>query len=174
METAATRIEALAAELGRLLAANHMVLATAESCTAGGIAYAVTMVPGSSGWFDRGFVTYSNEAKLQQLGVGATYLRDFGAVSEPVARQMALGALTHSAAQIAVATTGIAGLEGGTPEKPVGTVCFGWAIRRDASAAPWVQTATRRFEGDRAAVRTQAIIYALQETVALLARRRDV
>jgi nicotinamide-nucleotide amidase len=174
METAATRIEALAAELGRLLAANHMVLATAESCTAGGIAYAVTMVPGSSGWFDRGFVTYSNEAKLQQLGVGATYLRDFGAVSEPVARQMALGALTHSAAQIAVATTGIAGPEGGTPEKPVGTVCFGWAIRRDASAAPWVQTATRRFEGDRAAVRTQAIIYALQETVALLARRRDV
>lgn len=174
METAATRIEALAAELGRLLAANHMVLATAESCTAGGIAYAVTMVPGSSGWFDRGFVTYSNEAKLQQLGVGAPYLRDFGAVSEPVARQMALGALTHSAAQIAVATTGIAGPEGGTPEKPVGTVCFGWAIRRDASAAPWVQTATRRFEGDRAAVRTQAIIYALQETVALLARRRDV
>lgn len=174
METAAMRIEALAAELGRLLAANRMVLATAESCTAGGIAYAVTMVPGSSGWFDRGFVTYSNEAKLQQLGVGATYLRDFGAVSEPVARQMALGALTHSAAQIAVATTGIAGPEGGTPEKPVGTVCFGWAIRRDASAAPWVQTATRRFEGDRAAVRTQAIIYALQETVALLARRRDV
>jgi nicotinamide-nucleotide amidase len=174
MENAATRIEALAAELGRLLAANHMVLATAESCTAGGIAYAVTMIPGSSGWFDRGFVTYSNEAKLQQLGVGPTYLRDFGAVSEPVARQMALGALTHSAAQIAVATTGIAGPEGGTPEKPVGTVCFGWAIRRDPSAAPWVQTATRRFDGDRAAVRTQAIIYALEETAALLRQRRDV
>ncbi|MCS7100355.1 MAG: CinA family protein [Burkholderiaceae bacterium] len=174
MDDAAARIEALAVELGRLLAAHHMMLATAESCTAGGIAFAVTLVPGASGWYDRGFVTYSNDAKVQQLGVGANYLRDFGAVSEPVARQMALGALSHSAAQIAVATTGIAGPEGGTPEKPVGTVCFGWAIRRDASAAPWVQTATRRFEGDRAAVRTQAIVFALEETAQLLRRRRDV
>lgn len=170
----AAHIEHLAAALGRGLVDNTMVLATAESCTAGGIAYAVTMQPGSSAWFDRGFVTYSNESKMHQLGVSAAYLRDFGAVSEPVARQMALGALTHSGAQIAVAVTGIAGPDGGTPEKPVGTVCFGWAIRRDPHAAPWVQTATRRFDGARAAVRTQSIIAALAETVALLRQRRDV
>lgn len=171
---AVARIERLASELGRGLADNTMMLATAESCTAGGIAYAVTMQPGSSAWFDRGFVTYSNESKLQHLGVSPAYLRDFGAVSEPVARQMALGALTHSAAQIAVAVTGIAGPDGGTPEKPVGTVCFGWAIRRDPAAAPWVQTATRHFEGSRAAVRTQAIVAALEETVSLVRQRRDV
>jgi nicotinamide-nucleotide amidase len=168
LHDSAARIERLAAELGRGLAANAMALATAESCTAGGIAYAVTIQPGSSAWFDRGFVTYSNESKVQQLGVSPAYLRDFGAVSEPVARQMALGALTHGSAQIAVAVTGIAGPDGGTAEKPVGTVCFGWAIRRDPAAAPWVQTATRRFEGSRAAVRTQAII------TALLRQRRDV
>lgn len=171
---AAAHIERLAAALGRGLRDNAMTLATAESCTAGGIAYAVTMQAGSSAWFDRGFVTYSNESKVQQLGVSPAYLRDFGAVSEPVARQMALGALTHSGAQIAVAVTGIAGPDGGTPEKPVGTVCFGWAIRRDPAAAPWVQTATRRFEGNRAAVRTQSIVAALEETVALLRQRRDV
>lgn len=171
---AAARIERLAVELGQGLTANSMVLATAESCTAGGVAFAVTMVPGASDWFDRGFVTYSNDAKIQQLGVSSAYLRDFGAVSEPVARQMALGALTHSAAQIAVAVTGIAGPDGGTADKPVGTVCFGWAIRRDPGAAPWVQTATRRFDGDRAAVRTQSIVAALEETVFLLRQRRDV
>jgi nicotinamide-nucleotide amidase len=171
---AVARIERLAAELGRGLVDNSMMLATAESCTAGGIGYAVTIQPGSSAWFDRGFITYSNESKLQQLGVSPAYLRDFGAVSEPVARQMAIGALTHSAAQIAVAVTGIAGPDGGTPEKPVGTVCFGWAIRRDPAAAPWVQTATRHFEGSRAAVRTQAIVAALEETVSLVRQRRDV
>lgn len=174
LHDSAARIERLAAELGRGLADNAMVLATAESCTAGGIAYAVTIQAGSSAWFDRGFVTYSNESKIQQLGVSPAYLRDFGAVSEPVARQMALGALTHGSAQIAVAVTGIAGPDGGSVEKPVGTVCFGWAIRRDPATAPWVQTATRRFEGDRAAVRTQAIIAALEETVSLLRQRRDV
>lgn len=171
---AAARIERLAGDLGRGLTDNTMMLATAESCTAGGIAYAVTTQPGSSGWFDRGFVTYSNESKMQQLGVSPAYLRDYGAVSEPVARQMALGALTHGAAQIAIAVTGIAGPDGGTAEKPVGTVCFGWAIRRDPGAAPWVQTATRHFLGDRAAVRTQAIVTALEETLSLLRQRRDV
>jgi nicotinamide-nucleotide amidase len=174
LNVAAGRIERLAAELGRGLLDNSMLLATAESCTAGGVAYAVTMQSGSSAWFDRGFVTYSNESKIQQLGVSPSYLRDFGAVSEPVARQMALGALTHGAAQIAIAVTGIAGPDGGTAEKPVGTVCFGWAIRRDPAAAPWVQTATRHFDGDRAAVRTQSIITALEETVSLLRQRRDV
>jgi nicotinamide-nucleotide amidase len=164
----------LATQVGHTLQAHGLLLATAESCTAGGIGYAVTIQPGSSAWFDRGFITYSNESKLQQLGVSPAYLRDFGAVSEPVARQMAIGALTHSAAQIAVAVTGIAGPDGGTPEKPVGTVCLGWAIRRDPAAAPWVQTATRHFEGSRAAVRTQAIVAALEETVSLVRQRRDV
>lgn len=173
-QDAAAYLEQLAAALGRGLLDNTMMLATAESCTAGGIAYAVTMQPGSSAWFDRGFVTYSNEAKMQQLGVSAAYLRDFGAVSEPVARQMAIGALTHSAAQIAVSVTGIAGPDGGTSGKPVGTVCFGWAIRRDPSTPPWVQTARRHFDGDRAAVRTQSIIAALEETLSLLRQRRDV
>ena len=167
-------IEQLAQRLGTALRSQHFMLATAESCTAGGIAYAVTLVAGSSAWFDRGFVTYSNESKMQQLGVPTAYLRDFGAVSEPVARAMAIGALSHSAAQVALAVTGVAGPDGGTPEKPVGTVCFAWVIRRDASAAPWVKTETRRFEGDRAAVRTQSIIASLQTLVGLLKQRQDV
>jgi len=124
------RLEQLSADLGRALRAEHLMLTTAESCTAGGVAYAVTLSPGSSQWFDRGFVTYANDAKLQVLGVAPAYLRDFGAVSEPVARAMALGALSHSNAQVAVAVTGIAGPEGATETKPVGTVCFAWAIRR--------------------------------------------
>ncbi|HUN94337.1 MAG TPA: CinA family protein [Burkholderiaceae bacterium] len=168
------RILDLAQRTGELLREQRLLLATAESCTAGGVAYAVTTVPGSSAWFERGFVTYSNESKIQLLGVSAGYLRDFGAVSEPVARAMALGAIGHSAAQIAVAITGIAGPDGGGPAKPVGTVCFGWAIRREASSAPWVKTSTRHFEGDRAAVRTSSIIAALEELVALLSQRQDV
>lgn len=170
----AQTIEQLARHLGTALRAQHFALTTAESCTAGGIAYAVTLVPGSSAWFDRGFVTYSNESKIQQLGVPSAYLRDFGAVSEPVARAMAIGALSHSTAQVALAVTGVAGPDGGTPDKPVGTVCFAWSIRRDASTAPWVQTATHRFAGDRAAVRTQSIVTALETLVALLKQRQDV
>jgi nicotinamide-nucleotide amidase len=174
MSDPAETIQHLAQRLGAELRAQHFVLATAESCTAGGIAYAVTLVPGSSQWYDRGFITYSNESKMQVLGVSAAYLRDFGAVSEPVARAMAIGALSHSAAQVAVAVTGIAGPDGGTPDKPVGTVCFAWAIRRDAATAPWVKTATHRFDGDRAAVRTKTIILALQTLVGLLKQRQDV
>ena len=174
MSDPADTIQHLAQRLGAELRAQHFVLATAESCTAGGIAYAVTLVPGSSQWYDRGFITYSNEAKMQVLGVSAAYLRDFGAVSEPVARAMAIGALSHSAAQVAVAVTGIAGPDGGTPDKPVGTVCFAWAIRRDATTAPWVKTGTHRFDGDRAAVRTKTIILALQTLVGLLKQRQDV
>lgn len=174
MTDPAHTIEHLAERLGAGLRAQHLALATAESCTAGGIAYAVTMVPGASQWFDRGFITYSNESKMQELGVSAAYLRDFGAVSEPVARAMALGALSHSAAQVAVAVTGIAGPDGGTADKPVGTVCFAWAIRRGPATAPWVKTETRRFDGDRAAVRTASIITALQTLVGLLKQRQDV
>jgi nicotinamide-nucleotide amidase len=174
MNDIADRIEQLARELGALLREAHLVLATAESCTAGGVAYAVTTVPGSSDWFDRGFVTYSNEAKLQMLGVAPVYLRDFGAVSEPVARAMALGALSHSTAQIAVGVSGIAGPDGGTAAKPVGTVCLAWAIKRDPSNPPWATTTTRHFEGDRAAVRAQAVVAALEGLVALLKQRQDV
>jgi nicotinamide-nucleotide amidase len=174
MSDPAETIQHLAGRLGAALRAQHFVLATAESCTAGGIAYAVTLVPGSSQWYERGFITYSNESKMQVLGVSAAYLRDFGAVSEPVARSMAIGALSHSAAQVAVAVTGIAGPDGGTPDKAVGTVCFAWAIRRDAATAPWVKTETHRFDGDRAAVRTKTIILALQTLVGLLKQRQDV
>ena len=132
------------------------------------------MTPGSSLWFDRGFITYANESKMQVLGVAPAYLRDFGAVSEPVARAMALGALTQSAAQVAVAVTGVAGPDGGSVAKPVGTVCFAWAIRRDPAQAAWVKTQTRRFEGDRASVRTQSIDCALEILIGLLSQRQDV
>lgn len=172
--TPGERLERLSAQLGQALRAQHLSLATAESCTAGGVAYAVTMTPGSSLWFDRGFITYANESKLQVLGVAPAYLRDFGAVSEPVARAMALGALTQSAAQVAVAVTGVAGPDGGSVAKPVGTVCFAWAIRRDPTQAAWVKTQTRRFEGDRASVRTQSIVLALETLVELLTQRQDV
>lgn len=166
-------IERLAHRLGSALRAQHLVLATAESCTAGGVAYAVTIVPGSSGWYDRGFITYSNEAKMQMLGVSSAYLRDFGAVSEPVARAMALGALSHGA-HVSLAVTGIAGPEGGSNSKPVGTVCFAWAIRRESTSAPWVQTRTVHMTGDRNAVRAQSIVVALETLIGLLEQREDI
>ncbi len=163
MNDTAQTIERLAHRLGSALRAQHLMLATAESCTAGGVGYAITIVPGSSGWYDRGFITYSNEAKMQMLGVSSAYLRDFGAVSEPVARAMALGALSHGA-HVSLAVTGIAGPDGGSSSKPVGTVCFAWAIRRDSSSAPWVKTQTVHIAGDRNAVRTQSIVVALRNT----------
>lgn len=171
-ETAQT-IEHLARRLGSALRAQHLTLATAESCTAGGVAYAVTLVPGSSAWYDRGFITYSNEAKMQALGVAPAYLRDFGAVSEPVARAMALGALSPGV-QVSLAVTGVAGPDGGSGDKPVGTVCFAWAIRRELSRAPWVKTQTLHINGDRAAVRTHSIIVALETLVGLLEQREDI
>ena len=168
------QLERLAAALGQALVRQHLVLATAESCTAGGIAFAVTLIPGSSEWFDRGFITYTDEAKTQMLGVSAAYLRDFGAVSEPVARAMALGALSRSGAQVSVAVTGIAGPGGETPTKRVGTVCLAWALRRDPAQAAWVKTETRRFEGGRAVVRTQSILLAIETLIDLLNSRQDV
>jgi len=164
----AQRICLLAAELGSRLKAQHRRLASAESCTGGGIGYAVTQVAGSSAWFDRGFITYSNEAKVQQLGVPQATLRAHGAVSEAVARAMALGAVTRSAAQVAVAVTGIAGPGGGTRDKPVGTVCFGWVLQGARTSAPCVTTTRQRFSGDRAAVRTQSIIVALEGLIRVL------
>ena len=173
MTDAGRRLLGLAQELGALLLAQHRVLATAESCTAGGVAYAVTLVPGSSAWFDRGVVVYSNEAKQRMLGVPAAYLRDYGAVSEPVARAMALGILQHAGAQVSLAVTGVAGPDGGSAEKPVGTVCFAWALRRDATVPPWARTVTRHFPGDRALVRTQAIAEALEGAIAVLRKEAE-
>lgn len=152
----------LAAALGEALRVQDWCLATAESCTGGGIAAAVTDIPGSSAWFDRGFVTYSNEAKQAMLGVQTETLARHGAVSEETAREMALGALANSLAQVAVAVTGVAGPGGGSVEKPVGTVCFGYARRDGASC-------TRRhvFPGDRAAVRCQTVATALAGLIAI-------
>ena len=132
------------------------MLATAESCTGGWIAKCCTDVAGSSAWFDRGFITYSNAAKQDMLGVRAETLAQYGAVSEAVVAEMATGALRHSQAHIAVAVSGIAGPSGGSAEKPVGTVCFAWAMRNGE-----VLTKTCQFAGDREAVRWQSVVFAL-------------
>jgi len=150
-------IAALAAELGRRLAARHAFAATAESCTGGLVAGAITAIAGSSGWFDRGFVTYSNEAKMELLGVDADTLARNGAVSEATAKAMAEGAIRASRADLAVAVTGIAGPAGGTAAKPVGMVCFAWAMRGGLTTA-----ATHRFNGDRESVRRVSVLVSLQ------------
>src|ERR687895_1929740 len=125
----------LAEKVGRTLEARKLMLATAESCTGGWIAEAITMIPGSSAWLDRGFVTYTNDAKREMLGVRAETLDRHGAVSEPVVVEMVQGALRASRAQVAVAVSGVAGPSGGTPQKPVGTVCFAWGIEGQAPRA---------------------------------------
>jgi nicotinamide-nucleotide amidase len=153
---------ALAGLLAELLQQKGWMLATAESCTGGLIAGACTELSGSSLWFERGFVTYSNAAKTELLGVDAALIAAHGAVSEPVARAMAEGALARSQAQAAVSVTGVAGPTGGSPEKPVGTVWFGWSV------AGRVHTERRRFDGDRATVRAAAVRHALQMLVNLL------
>ncbi len=155
-------LEALAAAVGRRLLERGEWLATAESCTGGWVAQAVTAIAGSSAWFDRGFVAYSNAAKADLLGVPAATLERHGAVSEATARAMAQGAVTHSRADWALAVTGIAGPGGGSPEKPVGTVCFAWAQKDGGCEAQ-----TGHFAGDRQAVRAQSVRQAL---AGLLAR----
>ncbi|MDB5801297.1 MAG: hypothetical protein JWL63_2236 [Rhodocyclales bacterium] len=151
-----------ARQAGEYLHARGWRLVTAESCTGGLIAAAITEIAGSSAWFDRGFVTYTNESKQTLLDVQAGTLADFGAVSEQTVREMALGALAHSAANIAIAVSGIAGPSGGTPHKPVGMVCLAWAWRAGGSgAAEQVKCCTRHFEGDRSAVRHGAALLAL-------------
>jgi len=149
-------LQQLARDTGRFLLARKLFLATAESCTGGWIAKVMTDVAGSSQWFERGFVTYTNEAKMELLEVQGELFAAHGAVSLPVAMEMALGALKHSRAQVAVSVTGIAGPGGGSEEKPVGTVCFGWAY----GSIRWVDR--QRFPGDREAVRRQAVIRALE------------
>ena len=136
---------------------HHIVIATAESCTGGWIAQQLTELSGSSAWFDRGFVTYSNEAKQQMLGVSAHTLEQHGAVSEAVVREMAEGALANSSANLAIAVSGIAGPTGGTAEKPVGLVWMAWAIKEGR-----VDAESQIFTGDRAEVRRQAVDYVLR------------
>ena len=157
----------LARRLGARLKKRRLRLVTAESCTGGWIAQAVTSVAGSSDWFDRGFVTYSNEAKKELLGVRASTLSRHGAVSEETAKEMAAGALARSRAQVAIAVTGIAGPGGGSRTKPVGTVCFAWALKRRAPAS-----VVRRFPGNREGIRRRSVAFALQGLLERLEERK--
>ena len=142
----------LAQQVGDALKKHKLMLATAESCTGGGLSYWITSISGSSDWFDRGFVTYSNPAKLQMLGVTAPTLTRSGAVSSEVAKEMAEGALDHSDADVSIAVTGIAGPLGGTADKPVGTVWIAWAKRNTPTLAKQFV-----FQGDRHEVREQTV-----------------
>ncbi len=153
---AQAELEALAVAVGEALLQRGERLATAESCTGGWIGQCCTAIAGSSNWFDRGFITYSNEAKQDMLGVPRQNLRSEGAVSEATAGAMVQGAIARSRAQWALAVSGIAGPSGGTPAKPVGTVCFAWAGPED-----WVALETCHFAGDREAVRAQTVAHAL-------------
>jgi nicotinamide-nucleotide amidase len=155
--SATTETFALASRLGQLLLQRGWTVATAESCTGGLIAGAITDVAGSSGWFERGFVTYSNDAKIEMLGVSARTLAAHGAVSEATAREMVGGALGKAGAALAVAVTGIAGPGGGTPTKPVGLVWLAWAQRDGPTEAR-----AQQFAGDRAAVRAATVRLALE------------
>ena len=154
---------AQAERLGAAALARGTMIATAESCTGGLLAGAITSIAGSSGWFERGFVTYSDLAKEQQLGVASLTIERFGAVSEETAKAMAEGAVRGSAAQWAVAVTGIAGPDGGSPDKPVGTVWFAWA------GPDHLQALKRQFDGDRAAVRQASVQAALEGLIDRLA-----
>ncbi|TAN56210.1 MAG: CinA family protein [Betaproteobacteria bacterium] len=153
----------LAVRLGQRLKAADALLVTAESCTGGWVAQAVTSVSGASAWFERGFVTYSNAAKEELLGVPSATLERHGAVSEETAREMALGALRCSRGHVAVAVTGVAGPTGGTEAKPVGLVCFAWARRGET------RSESRHFAGNRESIRRQSVERALQGVLDLLA-----
>jgi nicotinamide-nucleotide amidase len=148
----------LATQLGAALKGRGLMVATAESCTGGGIAEAITAIPGSSAWFDCAFVTYSYEAKTSMLGVLRDTLVDFGAVSEETAREMVEGAISRSRAQVAVAVTGIAGPDGGMPDKPVGTVWFAWKFPKKP-----IISEVCHFTGGRSSVRNQTISHALNK-----------
>ncbi|HTP62045.1 MAG TPA: CinA family protein [Burkholderiales bacterium] len=149
-------IQKLARQLGKKLKANRSMLVTAESCTGGWVSQAVTSIAGSSAWFERGYVTYSNAAKREALGVAKKTLLRHGAVSEPTAREMARGALKRGRGTMALAITGIAGPGGGAPGKPVGTVCFAWAQGRK------IRSETKHFRGGRTSVRRQSVVHALR------------
>lgn len=146
----------LAVEVGMLLKKTGVRLVTAESCTGGWVAEAITAVPGSSAWFERGYVTYSNESKIELLGVPAAILASQGAVSEAVVKEMALGAVRNSRAHVSVAISGVAGPDGGTPDKPVGTVWFAWGQKRG-----YAEAQRQLLTGDRAGIRARSVIFAL-------------
>ena len=155
-------LEAILIQISAQLLTRGWMLATAESCTGGMIAAACTDLAGSSQWFERGFVTYSNEAKAEMLAVPPGLIEEHGAVSEPVARAMADGALAHSRAQVSLAVTGVAGPTGGTKAKPVGTVWFAWCVGGETHSE------MQHFAGDRAAVRVATVRYALKRLLSLL------
>lgn len=160
---------ALAEQLGQDLHRQGWMIATAESCTGGLLAGAITAVPGASSWFERGFVTYTNEAKQQDLEVSAETLEHFGAVSEPIALEMASGVLLVSMAHVGVSITGIAGPDGDTPGKPIGMVCFGFAAR--AGEGIVTRAVTQVFPGDRTQVRQAAVEFALRGALELIDSR---
>lgn len=160
------QLAATAASIGLELERRGWMLAAAESCTGGWVAQVITSLPGSSRWFERGLVTYSNDAKQELLGVRAETLERYGAVSEQTAREMAEGAVRHSHAAMGLAVTGIAGPGGGTPDKPVGTVCFAWA----GKGLP-THSCTCHFSGDRHRVRQQSVITALEGALDFLVER---
>ena len=153
--------------LAPLLLAQGWKLALAESCTGGLVCATLTELPGSSDWFERGYITYSNQAKTECLGVSEELLRTFGAVSEPVAKAMAQGAQINAGVELAVSITGIAGPSGGSEDKPVGTVCFGWAIR-NAAGENVTTCQTKHFIGNRHSIRQQATEHALAGLLQLL------
>jgi nicotinamide-nucleotide amidase len=153
--------------LASMLIARNWKIALAESCTGGLVCATLTELAGSSEWFERGYITYSNEAKTECLGVPNELIESFGAVSEQVANAMATGAQQASGANVAISITGIAGPSGGSKEKPVGTVCFGWAIQSSTTESRIISK-TMHFDGDRSAIREQAKDYALAELIALL------
>lgn len=153
----------LAEKLGQELFQQGLMLVTAESCTGGGVGQAITEISGSSGWYDRGYITYSHQAKQEMLGVGETTLDQHGTVSEQTAKEMLIGALNRSHAQIGVSITGIAGPGGGTAQKPVGMVCFAWGKKDDL-----MYSETHYFDGGRAAIRQQSIAVALQGIIDLI------
>jgi nicotinamide-nucleotide amidase len=161
-----SELSALSAAVGAICQARSLTIATAESCTGGWAAQVITHTAGSSAWFDRGFVTYANAAKTAMLGVRMITIEQFGAVSLETAGEMAAGALGHSNALISLAITGVAGPTGGSPDKPVGTVCFGWCLKDQPPSCE-----RRIFAGDREAIRRQSVIHAL---AGLIERARNM
>ena len=146
-----------AQQLSKLLIANGLTISVAESCTGGSLSRALTSIPGASSYFECGYITYSNQSKVEMLGVDVQTIKTFGAVSEEVALEMVIGLATRSHSDIAVSVTGVAGPTGGTSEKPVGMVCFGFSYEGKTS------TSTQLFSGDRASIVSQSVSYALKQ-----------
>ena len=143
--------------LSELLIANGLTISVAESCTGGSLSHAITSIPGASSYFDCGYITYSNQSKIDMLGIDIQAIKIYGAVSEEVALEMVIGLATKSHSDVAVSITGVAGPTGGTPEKPVGTVCFGFSCEAKTS------TSTQVFSGDRVSIVSQSVSYALRQ-----------